>query len=329
METFYYKQGDKLLPLTLDENPLGRGGQATVYKIHFPVQLGDYCVKIYHVSCTKDLIERLKYMIAHPPQNVRTSTFRICWPAGFAYNTAKQIVGFYMPTAFTNSRDLSILTYYVKGKTISDRFTKNTDWFDKYERNAKQGIINRLKMMANISLAFQQIHQTNNYVVLDVKPQNILATSNGKISIVDADSFQIAQNEKILFSGTAATPEYCAPEFIEQYKQGRPFSVSNDLFSLSIIFYQFLVGLHPFSGSRLLAPYDTDEYCELQAVIQRSLFLYGCNKRYVQALSPNPHLFFEKMPKSLQLMFIRAFDAPNYRPTMETWYKELYKLITV
>lgn len=67
-------------------------------------------------------------------------------------------------------------------------------------------------MIANISQAFYQIHQSGNYVALDIKPTNILATSTGKISIVDTDSFQIAEIDKILFPGAAATPEYCAPE---------------------------------------------------------------------------------------------------------------------
>jgi hypothetical protein len=26
-------------------------------------------------------------------------------------------------------------------------------------------------------------------------------------------------------------------------------------------------------------------------------------------------------------MFIKAFDAPNYRPTMEDWCKELYNVL--
>lgn len=229
--------------------------------------------------------------------------------------------------AFKGSRDLYILSYYSKGKCIADRFKDNSDWFDKFERNTAKGILNRLKMIANISQSFYQIHKTNSFVVLDVKPKNILATSNGKISIVDTDSFQIAKDDKILFQGTAATPEYCAPEFDEQYLQNRPFTVSNDLFSLAVMFYQFLIGIHPFTGTILLPPYNTEEFSELKPKIHRSLFLYGCNKRYVKALQPNPHSFFERIPHSLQMMFIRAFDAPNYRPTMEEWCKELFKLI--
>lgn len=327
MENYYYIQNDILKPFSLEEKPLGKGGQAFVYRIAFPVSLGDCCVKIYHDECPNDMVRRLCYMIDNPPKVLRTTSFRICWPMGLVYDEKKKVRGFYMPTAFPNSRDLYILSFYTKGKTIADRFKKNVDWYDKYERNTGEGMMNRLKMIANISQAFYQIHNSHNYVALDIKPMNILATSTGKISIVDTDSFQIAESEKILFPGVAATPEYCAPEFDEQFVQNRPFTISNDLFSLSVLYYQIILGVHPFTGVKLLPPYDTEEYSELKPVIHRSLFVYGCNKRYVEKLNPNPHAFFERMPKSLQLMFIKAFDAPNYRPTMEDWCKELFKII--
>lgn len=328
MESSYYILDTDFKPLVLDEKPLGKGGQAIVYCVLFPVALSNCCVKIYHKECSNELVERLQYMINHPPEQIKTSFFCICWPIGLVYDKNKVVVGFYMPTAFHNSRDLYILSYYAKGKKIADRFKKDTDWFDKYERNTSVGIMNRLKMIANISQAFYQIHKSGKYVALDIKPTNILATSSGRISVVDTDSFQIADADKILFPGAAATPEYCAPEFDEQFLQRRPFTVSNDLFSLSVIYYQIIMGVHPFNGMKLLPPYDTEEYSEIKPVIHRSLFLYGCNKRYVEKLTPNPHAFFERMPRILRMMFIRAFDAPNYRPTMEEWCKELFKIIT-
>lgn len=225
----YYILNSSLVPLVLNEKALGKGGQACVYKITLPVSLEGCCAKIYHKGCPEELVERLRYMISHPPQVLKTSAFRICWPMGLVYDKNRTVVGFYMPTAFPHSRDLYILSYYTKGKTIADRFKKDIEWFGKYERNTSVGVMNRLKMIANISQAFHQIHRSNNYVVLDIKPMNILATSTGKISIVDTDSFQIAETDKILFPGAAATPEYCAPEFDEQFIQNRPFTGSSDI----------------------------------------------------------------------------------------------------
>lgn len=327
MTGYYYLSGTRKAPLVLEDKPLGKGGQACVYRITIPVPMADCCVKIYHKGCSEELVARLCYMISNPPQVMRTKAFCICWPQGLVYDATGKVVGFYMSMAFSCSRDLYILSYYTRGKTIADKFKKNSDWWGKYERDTGEGMLNRFKMLVNISQAFYQIHKSKNYVALDIKPANILATSSGRISIVDTDSFQIAEGDRILFPGAAATPEYCAPEFDEQYLQKRPFTVSNDLFSLAVIFYQIIMGVHPFAGVRLLPPYDTDEYCELKPIIHRSLFIYGSNRRYIEKVAPNPHAFFERMPKSLQLMFVRAFDAPNYRPTMEEWCKELLKII--
>lgn len=326
MEKFYYIHNSQFKHLLVDK-PLGKGGQAVVYNVVYPAALEDCCIKVYHNGCKESTIERLRYMIDHPPAITRSAAFRICWPEGFVYNENHEVVGFYMPKAFEHSRDLYILCYHSKGKSIASRFKNYPEWFDKFERTSGDGIRNRLKMMANIAQAFYQIHHTDNYVVLDIKPDNILATATGKVSIVDTDSFQIADSEHILFPGAAATPEYCAPEFEAQYEQKRPFTKTNDCFSLSVVFYQILIGLHPYSGMQLLAPYDTDQYNELAACIRKHLFLYGCNKRYIRQLSPNPHSFFERLPQQLRVMFIKAFDAPNYRPTMEDWCKELYNLL--
>ncbi|MCM1140262.1 MAG: hypothetical protein NC453_16975 [Muribaculum sp.] len=328
MEKFHIKRNAPLY-LQLEDKPLGdEGAQGAVYKVVSPSQMSSCCVKIYHKECDNDKVRRLTYMIQNPPSATDTSSFRICWPTDIVYDDRGKARGFMMPLAFPKSRDLYILSYYSKMRTISQRFKKDTDWHGKYERSTGTGILNRLKMLANISLAFYHIHSMNRYVVLDIKPVNILATSSGLISVVDTDSFQIAEKDNLLFPGAAATPEYCAPEFDEQNRLGKPFTVTNDLFSIAVLFYQIIMGLHPFTGIKLLPPYDTDEYSELKPKIQRSLYIYGINKRYIEPLDPNPHAFFERMPRSLQKMFIRAFDAPNYRPTMEEWCKELHKLIS-
>ena len=328
MERFYYRDSKgEYRHFIVSDKPLGKGGQAAVYDILYPARYTDCCLKVYHNGCKDTTRERLQYMIDHPPQVTRCEAFRICWPEGFVYNEQREVVGFFMPKAFEKSRDLYILCYYCKGKTISSRFKEHTEWHDKFERTEGSGIRNRLKMMANISQAFYQIHHTNQYVVLDIKPENILATATGKVSIVDTDSFQIADNDQILFPGAAATAEYCAPEFEWQYSQKRPFTKSNDCFSLSVVFYQILIGLHPYTGMQLLEPYNTDEFNNIASCINKHLFVYGSNKRYIKQLEPNPHLFFERLPRQLQLMFIKAFDAPNYRPSMEDWCKELFNIL--
>ena len=95
----------------------------------------DYCLKkfIREEDAQKNY-DRIAYMIQNPPQNIMgSSSFRICWPTAFAYDMQKNFIGYIMPLAFSNSRDLKILEVY-NAKPISQqtKYKKYPDWFDKY-----------------------------------------------------------------------------------------------------------------------------------------------------------------------------------------------------
>lgn len=64
-------------------------------------------------------------------------------------------------------------------------------------------------MLHNWALATEIIHNSGKYIIVDLKPENVLATADGKISVVDTDSFQIIDGSK-KFPGPVATPEYFA-----------------------------------------------------------------------------------------------------------------------
>ena len=83
----------------------------------------------------------------------------------------------------------------------------------------------------------------------DIKPENIMLTSAGKVKILD---FGVAkhlprsdQSSTVDRAGTfAGTPAYMSPEvLLEQVPDGRA-----DIFSLGVVFYEVLTGQHPFHG---------------------------------------------------------------------------------
>jgi serine/threonine-protein kinase len=79
----------------------------------------------------------------------------------------------------------------------------------------------------------------------DLKPQNILVTSDGRAKVVDfgiarALEAKIADSEQTVW----ATPQYAAPE----QTQGRPLRPSTDVYAIGIILYQMLAGQLPFQG---------------------------------------------------------------------------------
>ncbi|MCM1140263.1 MAG: hypothetical protein NC453_16980 [Muribaculum sp.] len=313
--------------ITAENKPFSEGGQGKVYKILTP-KFEEYCLKYYKGNLAEVNYERIKFMIENPPHNIMGNDgFRICWPTAFAYDENKKFIGYIMPLAFPKSRDLVILsTYNVKPISQQPRYKKCPEWFDKYELDTSYGMQNRIKMLCNWIIAIESIHQTGKYVIIDMKPENVMATASGKISIIDTDSFQISQNGKILFDGPVFTPEYFPPEgaAIEQSK--RPFPVTVDYFAAAVCFYKILTGVHPYAGTIKKPPYDKLE--QIGEAIQNNLFAFGEKKNYLSFNENfNLHKHFENLPYAIQQLFIRAFGKPENRPGMKEWAMAFRKII--
>lgn len=314
--------------LETSDKELGKGGQASVYKITTS-GYENYCIKIYKDnSSAKNNYSRIVYMIENPPQafNQSGNNFRICWPTALAYDMQKNFIGYIMPLAFQNSRNLKILEVY-NAKPISQqpKYKNYPDWFDKYELDSAVGLKNRIKMLCNWAIAMHSLHMTNKYVIIDIKPENVMATSSGKISIVDTDSFQILENGKILFPGPAYTPGYFPPEGKIIHQNKGAFPTYCDYFAAAICFYKILTGVHPYGGTIKKSPYDKLENDE--EFINAGLFAYGDKKNYLEFnKSFNLHKNFDNLSPAIQKLFIRAFGSdPNARPNLEEWGKAFYE----
>lgn len=313
--------------IEINDTPLGKGGQGAVHNITTSKYSADYCIKIY-IRDAEKMHKKIEYMVTHPPQIIRDTSFRICWPIALAYNTKKEFVGYMMPLAFPKGHDLTILSVY-RSKPLSQlkRFKDKVEWHNKYELDTSEGIINRVKMLCNIAIALHTIHSTGRYVLVDLKPENIDATGAGKVSIMDTDSIQISENGKILYPATAFTPEYFAPEGKELKRLNRPFTLQCDYFAAAICFYQILTGTHPYSGTVLKSPYDN--CTEIADCISNGLFAFGEKQKYIDLPSAfNLQQNFYNLPSTIQGLFKRAFGSQaSKRPTMEEWGRTFHEII--
>lgn len=313
--------------IEINDTPLGKGGQGAVHNITTSKYSADYCIKIY-IRDAEKMHKKIEYMVTHPPQIIRDTSFRICWPIALAYNTKKEFVGYMMPLAFPKGHDLTILSVY-RSKPLSQlkRFKDKVEWHNKYELDTSEGIVNRVKMLCNIAIALHTIHSTGRYVLVDLKPENIDATGAGKVSIMDTDSIQISENGKILYPATAFTPEYFAPEGKELKRLNRPFTLQCDYFAAAICFYQILTGTHPYSGTVLKSPYDN--CTEIADCISNGLFAFGEKQKYIDLPSAfNLQQNFYNLPSTIQGLFKRAFGSQaSKRPTMEEWGRTFHEII--
>lgn len=303
--------------IVLTESPFASGGEGAVYKvISAPEHLHDTCVKIYHKHILNENRERrIKYMVANPPSKIRDDGFLLGWPLEYVTDEYGKFLGFIMPLGFPESKELVNLT----ATSLSKKLDKK--WQDRYNRSlGKTALLSRLKLICNIAIPAHILHSTGKYVLKDFKPQNVLATADGRITIVDMDSIQIAEDNNLLFPGTAATIDYVPPEFYSKgigKKADDIIKPSWDTFAMGVVFYQLLFGIHPYVVTPKLNQDDGSN--DISHNISSGLFPFGENGDMVK-VRPKLHDNFMKLPSNLQELFVRTFtEVEESRPTAKDW----------
>jgi len=80
----------------------------------------------------------------------------------------------------------------------------------------------------------------------DVKPANILITSDGRVKLTDFGMARVAKRDTG-DSPLLGTPAYWCPEQI----MGRPQDARSDIFSLGVVLYEMVTGTRPFEADSL------------------------------------------------------------------------------
>src|SRR6266446_1030613 len=323
--TFTTANKQKIL---LHNLPLASGGEGSVHKIISPPWYNNDCVKVYfRKNRTRERERKIDFMVKNPLPDLGGGKDAriICWPKELVYDGNNQLAGFVMPLAFSGSR----LMYELCTPTMKNL---GPVWSSKYDRTSGQGVESRLKLCVNIAAAVNLIHLAHKYVLVDLKPQNLLVSSDGKVSVIDLDSIQISNNNKVVFAAQFATPEYVPVEGNRVNPSKDLISESWDNFSLAVMFYQLLFGLHPYAASFQGQYKDSTTVADS---IKNGLFVFGSKRNYVH-IRPELHDNFNRIPTSLQNLFIRAFDAghtnPNLRPKADEWgriaFEEIQKPVS-
>lgn len=318
----------KNVPITLPDTPMAKGGEGAVYKttLNKSGKSTTVCVKIYHNQQKMQEREaRIKYMVNNPPPKIQDEGYMLGWPLDWVTDKSGFFLGFVMPLGFPGSKELVNLTVY----GMSRKLRNDHEWCQRYDLQlGKPALLARLKLICNIAIPVHILHSTGKYVLEDFKPQNILVTKEGKVTIVDMDSVQISSGNRVLFPGTAATPEYLPPEY---YNKGvgktktTPIPVSWDNFAVGIVFYQLLLGIHPYTVMPKVMPPDGN--CGPVQNVPRNLFPFGSNANQIASYAA-PHKKFQYFPQELKTLFIRSFtDDVQHRPNADEWGRTVFGLI--
>ncbi|HLK61150.1 MAG TPA: hypothetical protein VKU00_31600, partial [Chthonomonadaceae bacterium] len=295
--------------LTLDTaNPLGKGGEAGVYKVVGQPQLA---AKVY--AQDKDLTQRiakLQSMLQHPPQlsNHTPNHVPLAWPIDLLApnNNPKQPVGFLMPRVHSASQ---IIDFY-NPLTRLERFPL----FD-YRYLLRTG--------RNLAATVRALH-ARDYVLGDLKHSNVLVTPTALVSLVDTDSMQVRDPQTgAVFVCPVHTPDFTPPELQHGQALGTALTADQDNFGLGVMLFQLLMeGTHPFAGV-----YSGEEDPPaLEERIARGHFPYGTRVVPCRPGTRNAPPFALLSPE-LQALFVACFEEGHAkaerRPDAQSWQAAL------
>ena len=225
-------------------NRIGGGGEGEVYNatlVHGVVAHAPSVVKIYSGSISPNIPLKLAAMVHNPPQRLVTNHFLIAWPTGIVH---------------TRPEGMARTVGYLMRKVNTDEFHEIGGWSNPSRRERRlrgrrsQFDYGKLLLMArNLAAAVDAVHKAG-YVIGDINSRNVLANGDGRVALIDTDSFQV----KDPASGRThrcpvGTPEYTAPDL-----QGVKFTDADrteihDGFALAVMIYQLLFqGRHPYDG---------------------------------------------------------------------------------
>jgi serine/threonine protein kinase/predicted nucleic acid-binding protein len=318
LSVYTKKSKEKLM---LSKKPFASGGEGHLYKIIAPHSFINFVVKIYHsnkLTPTKEA--KIDYLLEHPPKEAHKTS--IVWVQDSIRDAQGNFLGFLMP--FIKGEKLEILCTPKLPKKLA-----NT-WY-RFHKEADDSLDLRLKVCYNLAAAVHQVHASKRYVLVDLKPDNVIITLDGLVSLVDLDSVEVVEDGQKLFDAPVATPEYTPPEYYKKNNAHDPTQQQAwDRFSMAVIFYKLLMGIHPFAGS-FKAPYDTAN--NLAQKIEKHLFVYNHNISSYKRSIPPPHQSFYGLSDGLQRLFLEAFvegsQQPELRPTAHVWCSAIMQHLDV
>jgi len=207
-------------PYRLDAE-LGKGGMGIVYRAHDSRLLRNVALKIIRPTSLSP--------------GTRASFFREAQLASSLNHPG--IVTIY--DVLEHEGVDCIVMEYIDGASLKEAIPKGIDPGD------------AIRLSVEISQALRAAHRAG-IIHLDIKPNNIMLTSDGRAKVVDF-GLSVARRSSTddetappnFFSGIVGTPAYIAPEML----RGEDVDHRADIFSLTVLLYEMLTGRLPFSGA--------------------------------------------------------------------------------
>ncbi len=282
---------DGLVTVTLADE-IGRGGEGVVHAL---ASGPDLAAKIYSTQPDQERCEKLQWMVAMHAQTPALSA-QCAWPERLLRDDAGQIRGFVM-RRFVAQRPVHELYNPEQRKQVFARVT-----WDVLAHAA-----------ASCAEVFALLH-AQSVVVGDVNERNVLVGDDGRLRLVDCDSFQVRLGERVFKTGVGVV-DYTPPELQQTDFRDVVRTANHDLFGLAVLVFKLVfMGRHPFSGGAT---------GDLAAAIAQCDYDYPALAQRLKHLVPAG-----AVPSTLRALFDEAFGeecVDSDRPTAQQWVTELQR----
>jgi DNA-binding helix-hairpin-helix protein with protein kinase domain len=291
--------GEDGRPLDLGAR-IGKGGEGAVFEVAGHV---GQVAKIYHVAPDPEQEAKLLAMARLRTERLLRLT---AWPLGvLRLGRDGPVRGLLMPRV--SGRPIHLL---YSPKSRHTHFPE-----------ASWGFL--IAAAANLARSFAAIHE-HGHVVADVNQGNVLVSERATVALIDCDSFQVRDGERLFLCNVGVGP-YVPPE-LQGGSLRVPRTPNHDAFGLAVLIFQLLfLGRHPFSG-RFSGAGDLP----LEKAIRELRFAYGVAAARHQMQPPPatpPLAIASPLPAAL---FERAFAGEGMRdggrPAAADWIGPLTRL---
>lgn len=113
---------------------------------------------------------------------------------------------------------------------------------DRYCRDRRLTVAERLPLLLQVCAGVAHAHRSL-IVHCDIKPENILVTSDGAVKLLDFGIARLLDSSGAVTRFRPATPAYASPEQLG----GAPITTSSDVYSLGVLAYVILSGKGPYT----------------------------------------------------------------------------------
>jgi DNA-binding helix-hairpin-helix protein with protein kinase domain len=275
---------------------IGRGGEGEVYLVAGAQKCA---VKIY---TGEDKPEREAKVRAMVRTGLAQSSSLVAFPEGIVTDRSGKFAGFSMRLV-DGFKDVHFLTGPKSRKT---HFPKADFRF-------------LVRAAANTARAVAQVHGSS-CIIGDLNESGILVSSGAIVALIDADSFQLEESERI-YPCLVGKPEFTPPELQGKSFAGITRSKTHDQFGLAVIIFQLLfMGRHPYAGHQKGSDLSLDQ------MIGANLFAYS-QQRQTGVSPPGILPSLGDFPRDIAEGFERAFGLDtSKRPSAADWVNSLQGL---